>query len=225
MSGPKHHRIRVLLVEDDAPIRNRMAAILRGSDALDLVGVAATVTEARALCAAQVPGVLVTDLKLPDGSGVDLIRETRRLYPAMDIMVVSVLGDERSVLAAVEAGAAGYILKDTSPVDLVGSVLDLVAGQSPISTSIARTIVRRIQQAPPDTPAGESPLPALTERETDILWGIAKGLTYADIGEQLGISRNTVLTHIKNIYRKLEVNSRGEAVFTAINHKIINLGP
>ncbi|WP_052710120.1 response regulator transcription factor [Azospirillum thiophilum] len=68
-------------------------------------------------------------------------------------------------------------------------------------------------------------MPSLTGRETDILWGIAKGLTYADIADRLGISRNTVLTHIKNIYRKLEVNSRGEAVFTAINQKIINLGP
>ncbi|HYD32505.1 MAG TPA: response regulator transcription factor, partial [Azospirillaceae bacterium] len=155
----------------------------------------------------------------------DLIRETRQLYPAMEIMVVSVLGDERSVLAAIEAGAAGYILKDSAPVDLVGSVLDLVAGRSPISTSIARTIVRRVQGKPAAPLTAPPPtLPALTERETDILWGIAKGFTYGDIAERLGISRNTVLTHIKNIYRKLEVNSRGEAVFTAINHKIINIG-
>lgn len=220
---PAGRRIRVMLVEDDAPIRERMAAILGTADPLELVAVAATLEEARTLCAQQVPAVLVTDLKLPDGSGLDLIRENRRLYPAMEIMVVSVLGDERSVLAAIEAGAAGYILKDSRSVDLVGSVLDLVAGLSPISTSIARTIVRRVQGKPTPTDP-PTPLPALTERETDILWGIAKGFTYGDIAERLNISRNTVLTHIKNIYRKLEVNSRGEAVFTAINHKIINIG-
>jgi DNA-binding NarL/FixJ family response regulator len=224
MNEPTDHRIRVLLVEDDAPIRKRMAAILGGADALELVGTAETLEEARAQCAANVPAVLVTDLKLPDGSGLDLIRETRRLYPAMEIMVVSVLGDERSVLAAIEAGAAGYILKDSSSVDLVGSVLDLVAGRSPISTSIARTIVRRVQAQPGAAPQ-DTPPPALTEREIDILWGIAKGFTYGDIAERLNISRNTVLTHIKNIYRKLEVNSRGEAVFAAINHKIISIGP
>lgn len=219
------HRIRVLLVEDDRPIRERMTAILRAADRVDLVAAAATLAEARALCAAHVPAVLVTDLKLPDGSGLDLIHENRRLYPAMEIMVVSVLGDERSVLTAIEAGAAGYILKDSTAIDLVGSVLDLVAGRSPISTSIARTIVRRVQSKP-DSPSATpptEPVPSLTERETDILWGVAKGLTYGDIAERLGISRNTVLTHIKNIYRKLEVNSRGEAVFAAINHNIINL--
>lgn len=213
-----------MLVEDDAPIRERMVSILRGSEFLELVAVAATLEQAQELCAAHVPAVLVTDLKLPDGSGLDLIRTTRRLYPAMEIMVVSVLGDERSVLAAIEAGAAGYILKDSTSVDLVGSVLDLVAGRSPISTSIARTIVRRVQASPPPAASEPSP-PALTEREIDILWGIAKGFTYGDIAERLSISRNTVLTHIKNIYRKLEVNSRGEAVFTAINHKIISIGP
>lgn len=222
---PAVRRVRVMLVEDDAPIRERMAAILGNADGLELVGVAETLQQARSLCAERVPAVLVTDLKLPDGSGLDLIRETRRLYPAMDIMVVSALGDERNVLAAIEAGAAGYILKDSRPVDLVGSVLDLVAGLSPISTSIARTIVRRVQGKPAAGDPALPPPPSLTERETDILWGIAKGFTYADIAEKLGISRNTVLTHIKNIYRKLEVNSRGEAVFTAINQKIITLGP
>lgn len=218
------HRIRVLLVEDDAPIRARMAAILDGSEQLELVGAAADMEEGRRLCAATQPAVLITDLRLPDGSGLDLIRETRMAYPATEIMVVSALGDERNVLAAVEAGAAGYILKDSASVDLVGAVLDLMAGRSPISTSIARTIIRRVQEAPGAASPSAPPPPVLTERETDILWGIAKGFTYGEIAQRLGISRNTVMTHIKNIYRKLEVNSRGEAVFAAISQNIINIG-
>jgi DNA-binding NarL/FixJ family response regulator len=140
----------------------------------------------------------------------------------MEIMVVSVLGDDRIVLAAIEAGASGYILKDSTSVNLVGAVLDLVAGRSPISTAIARTIVRRVQDRPASAPIA-TPLPSLTEREIDILWGIAKGFTYGDIAERLDISRNTVMTHIKNIYRKLEVNSRGEAVYAAITQNIINI--
>lgn len=218
------HRIRVMLVEDDAPIRERMAAILAAAEQLELVGAAADMDEARRLCAGELPAVLITDLRLPDGNGLDLIREVRATYPAMEIMVVSALGDERNVLAAVEAGAAGYILKDSASVDLVGAVLDLIAGRSPISTAIARTIIRRVQQTPPAAVASASPPPTLTDRETDILWGIAKGFTYGEIAERLNISRNTVMTHIKNIYRKLEVNSRGEAVFAAISQNIINIG-
>lgn len=213
-----NNRITIVLVEDDEPIRMRMAAILDAAVSLDLVAHAATLAEARVLVRHHRPAVLITDLRLPDGSGLDLIRETRRDQPATEIMVVSALGDERNVLDAVAAGASGYILKDSAPVDLVEATLGLVAGHSPISTSIARTIIRRMQDKPAE------PAPLLTDRETDVLWGIAKGLTYAELADSLGISRNTVMTHIKNIYRKLEVNSRGEAVFAAINQNIIVLG-
>lgn len=216
------HAIRVLLVEDDVPVRDRMAEVLRSDTRFDLVGTAGTLEEGQHRCAALRPNVLLLDLKLPDGSGIGLIRHCRRSYPAMDMMVVSALGDDQTVVAAIEAGAAGYILKDSSPMDLVGCVLDLVAGRSPLSTMIARTIVRRVQADMPLSPDNHS-MPALTEREFDILWGIAKGFTYAEVAERLRISRNTVMTHIKNLYRKLEVNSRSEAVFTAINRRIIKL--
>jgi DNA-binding NarL/FixJ family response regulator len=205
--------IRVMLVEDDAPIRERMAAALGDDDGLDLVGMAATLADARLLCARLRPMVLITDLMLPDGSGIDLIREVRANDPAAEIMVVSALGNDQSVLEAVEAGAGGYILKDATSLDLSNAVRELVAGHSPISSSIARTIVRRVQPSAAGTAAPAAP--KLTAREMDILWGIAKGYTYNDLADALGISRNTVPTHIKNIYRKLEVKSRSEAVFVA----------
>ena len=163
--------------------------------------------------------VLITDLKLPDGHGFDLIRLARQKQPDMEIMVISVLGDEQSVVTAISAGASGFLLKDTRALDIVNSVRQLISGKSPISTSVARYIIQVVQQTkPPDSSDG-----LLTEREMDILWGIAKGFTYKAVGEKLGISSNTVPTHIKNIYRKLEVNSRGEAVFEAIQRGLINI--
>lgn len=216
--------ITVVLVEDDPPTRDFLAASLAAGEDITLAAAAGTLADARAALERARPDVLVTDLNLPDGWGGDLIREVRRRWPQVEIMVISVLGDEASVMKAVRAGASGYILKDARPIDLIESVRDLMAGRSPISASIARHIIRQAHAAPTAAPATEAlPGPTLTPREMDILWGIAKGFTYNDIAERLGISRQTVPSHIKNIYRKLEVNSRSEAVFAAVEMKLIKL--
>ncbi|AWB07856.1 DNA-binding response regulator (plasmid) [Azospirillum humicireducens] len=215
------HVISVILVEDDAPTREFLAASLAAGDGILLQASVGTLGEARTVLERCRPSVLVTDLKLPDGHGSELIREVRQRMPETEIMVISVLGDELSVMQAVRAGASGYILKDARPIDLIAAVHDLINGRSPISASIARHIIRQTQAAPP-AKAEETP-PALTPREMDILWGIAKGFTYNDIAARLGISRQTVPSHIKNIYRKLEVNSRSEAVYTAVERRIIKL--
>jgi DNA-binding NarL/FixJ family response regulator len=214
--------ITVLLVEDDLPTSGRLRDALVGAGDFE-VSTAATLAEARGALAARRPRVLLTDLQLPDGHGVELIRETRQASPDTEIMVISILGDEESVISAIMVGATGYLLKDAFPTDIAATVRELVAGHSPISASIARFIVRRTQ--------GEqrsSTLPAintakLTPREIDILWGIAKGFSYAEIAGHLGLSRQTVPGHIKSIYRKLEVNTRGEAVFEAVQQGLIRL--
>ncbi len=213
--------VTILLVEDDAPTRWRLQDALAkaGFD----VDAAATLTEARASLAKRVPRVLLTDLQLPDGHGNDLIRETRQRHPDTEIMVISILGDEESVISAITVGATGYLLKDAFPTDIATTVRDLVAGHSPISASIARFIVRRTQasvEPPPGPPLNTA---RLTPREIDILWGIAKGFSYAEIASHLGLSRQTVPGHIKSIYRKLEVHTRGEAVFEALQQGLIKL--
>jgi DNA-binding NarL/FixJ family response regulator len=169
------------------------------------------------------PKVLLTDLQLPDGHGIELIRETRQRFPETEIMVISILGDEASVISAITVGATGYLLKDAFPTDIAATVRDLVAGHSPISASIARFIVRRTQNHPEPPPGPPLDTVKLTPREIDILWGIAKGFSYAEIAEHLGLSRQTVPGHIKNIYRKLEVHTRGEAVFEALQQGLIKL--
>lgn len=213
--------ISVVLVEDDVPTRDYLGVSLAAAESVSLTAAVGTLAEACVAIEQETPTVLVTDLKLPDGHGTELIRDVRRRWPEVEIMVISVLGDELSVMDAVRAGASGYILKDARPIDLISAVEDLVSGRSPISASIARHIIRQTQLAP----ATQVPEPqaVLTPREMDILWGIAKGFTYNDIAERLGISRHTVPSHIKNIYRKLEVNSRSEAVYAAVERKLIRL--
>ena len=213
--------ISILLVEDDPPTNWRL------KDALEKAGfdvaAAMTLAEARASLETRKPRVLLTDLQLPDGHGIELIRETRADLPDTEIMVISILGDEESVISAITVGATGYILKDAFPTDIAATVRELVAGHSPISASIARFIVRRTQGTAEPPPGPQLNTTRLTPREIDILWGIAKGFSYAEIASHLGMSRQTVPGHIKSIYRKLEVHTRGEAVFEAVQQGLIML--
>jgi DNA-binding NarL/FixJ family response regulator len=215
------HDISILLVEDDPPTNWRL------KDALEKAGfdveAAMTLAEARASLQKRKPRVLLTDLQLPDGHGVELIRETRARLPDTEIMVISILGDEESVISAITVGATGYILKDAFPTDIAATVRELVAGHSPISASIARFIVRRTQSTAEPPPGPQLNTTKLTPREIDILWGIAKGFSYAEIASHLGMSKQTVPGHIKSIYRKLEVHTRGEAVFEALQQGLIKL--
>ncbi|HYD76488.1 response regulator transcription factor [Ramlibacter sp.] len=212
---------RVLLLEDDEPLRQRFTRILQDWPGASLVAACASLGEALPHLRDAGVDLLITDLRLPDGHGTQAIRTLRATNPQAEAMVISVLADDRSVIEAIEAGAAGYLLKDADSIELVEAIEELRAGRSPISSSIARVIVRRLNASPPAPPP---PLAAaLTARETDILWGIAKGFTYAELAQQLGISKQTVPVHIKNIYRKLEANNRSEAVFEASRRGLIRL--
>src|SRR5262245_12388992 len=168
------YAITVLLVEDDAPTCGRLRDALAEAGDFE-VTTAATLAEARKALETQHPRVLLTDLQLPDGHGSELIRETRQASPDTEIMVISILGDEESVISAIMVGATGYLLKDAFPTDIAATVRDLVAGHSPISASIARFIVRRTQGAVEPPPGPPLNTAKLTPREIDILWGIAKG--------------------------------------------------
>jgi DNA-binding NarL/FixJ family response regulator len=138
-------------------------------------------------------------------------------------MVISVLADDRNVLDAIEAGASGYLLKDSDPINIIDAIAELLAGRSPISSAIARTIIRRLSNHEPAAPTPPDAAERLTPREMDILWGIAKGFTYGELAERLQISKQTVPVHIKNIYRKLHANNRSEAVYEASRRGLIRL--
>jgi DNA-binding NarL/FixJ family response regulator len=211
---------RVLLVEDDIPVRDRLARILEGWDKGSLIAACGTLADARQVLDREAVDLLITDLRLPDGSGIEAIQRLKAVSPDAEAMVISVLADERTVLDAIEAGAAGYLHKDAYAIDLLDAVNDLLAGHSPISSSIARLLVRRLA----GREAGDRPHGApsdLTARELDILNQVARGLTYEEIAIRLEISRHTVPVHIRNIYRKLCVNNRSQAVFEARERGIL----
>jgi DNA-binding NarL/FixJ family response regulator len=216
---------RILLVEDDGPVRDRLARIIGEWPGGQLVASCATLAEATAAIRGNAIDLLITDLNLPDGHGVQAIRMLRSQQPDSEAMVISVLADDRNVIEAIEAGASGYLLKDSDPINIIDAIADLLAGRSPISSAIARTIVRRLGgRAAAAEPKSEGDTPQiLTPREMDILWGIAKGFTYGELADRLQISKQTVPVHIKNIYRKLQASNRSEAVYEASRRGLIRL--
>lgn len=216
MDTPPEKPISVLIVEDVSETSRRISSAIQADSVLHLSGVAATGTEAMTFLDAHPPDVALIDLGLPDMSGIEVIRHAAKHHPRTDCIVVTLFDDERSVLGSIDAGAVGYILKDAELRDIVALVRDVHSGASPISPAIARSILRRLRgTGRAMVSRTETPAASLTEREQDVLRMIAKGLSFAEIADALGISTHTVVTHVKKIYRKLAVNSRGEAVFEA----------
>lgn len=224
MNPPKAHHT-VLLVEDDAHTRGRLADVVRGNPRLRLSAAVPTLAAARAELAKSCPDVLLTDLGLPDGDGIELIHELRARNAATLAMVVTIFGDEKHVVSALEAGALGYLLKDGSPEYIGASILEMLEGGSPISPPIARYLLKRFQAPPSGTAPAEhdTALPHLSEREREVLTLIVKGFSYAEAARLMVVSTHTVTTHVRNIYRKLEVHSRGEAVYEALQLGLVKL--
>ncbi|MGA0569584.1 response regulator [Variovorax sp. VNK109] len=207
--------IRVLLVEDDPAFCAAFSAAVAGAEDAELAGIARSRSEGIAMVRATRADVLLVDLGLPDGSGIDVIRAMHREAPGCTAVVSSVFGDEQHVVQAIQAGAAGYLLKDTAPEDVVEELRCVHRGGSPISPIIARSVLRLLQQQEtPEAPvAADSTL--LSAREAQVLELVAKGFSYDEIASQIGVSRHTVLTFVRRIYAKLEVNSKMEAVNAA----------
>ncbi len=209
---------RVLIVEDDIAFRDRFGAILAKDPAFEVVASVGTGTEGLAMLDARKPDILLVDLGLPDLSGIEVIRHASRTLPNCECMVVTVFGDEEHVLASIEAGASGYLLKDASEESFLSGIRELIAGGSPISPIIARRLLKRFQPDAAPPPAATSAIESdvsLSDREREILLLASKGYNYPEMGKLMGISPHTVTSHVKKIYRKLAVHSRGEAVFEA----------
>lgn len=219
---------RVLVVEDDAVTRAALCLSIEAEPSLSLAAVFDNMQAALDWMRLETMDVLLTDLGLPDGSGIDIIRACRQLHPQCDIMVLTMSADEADVLACIEAGASGYLLKGTPRSDIASSVLSMREGGAPMSPAIARMVLERIRTSKPALVANAKNTQAdtrLTKREMVILDLIAHGDTYGNIASMLSVSVGTVQTHIKSIYGKLSVHSRGEAVFEAQRQGLLKRSP
>ena len=209
--------VHILLVEDDISVSDLFKSVLESCEKY-VVSSTGSVAESITLLREN-PDVIIIDLSLPDGCGLSVINFAKSIRLSSRIMVVTSANDESSVLRAIDAGANGYLIKGTHPSDLLNAVHELLDGNSPISAEAAKYVINRTQRI--NTPS-QAQTPILTPREIDVLWGISKGLSYNGIAEYLNISPYTVPGHIKNIYKKLNVHTRGEAVFEAVQLGLIS---
>jgi DNA-binding NarL/FixJ family response regulator len=214
---------KVLLVEDDMDTRLRFEGLVRSLPNLELVQALGSATEAIAWLANNQPDVLLCDLGLPDLNGIKVIEQCAQMWPSCEIMVISVFGDEDHVIGSIQAGATGYVLKDVSAEQLAVHIQNLRAGGSPISPGIARKLLNRFKpqnvepvarpQQAATTPTTHTNL--LSVRELEVLNHVAKGFSFIEIAQFMGLSTHTVMAYVKRVYKKLAVHSRGEAVYEA----------
>ncbi len=221
MVVPSVDHIRIAVVEDDPMALERVVAAVASEKDLSIVGVARNAADGTALIDAGGFDVLLCDLGLPDGSGITLIRNASKKYPTADIIVITVFADQGKVLDSIKAGARGYLLKDERFDQFAESIREIRRGGSPISPVIARQLLKEFQ--PKMALQGDKSHDALSKRELEVLNLLSRGFSFIEIGDILKISRSTVATYVKNIYQKLEVSSRSEAVYEATSLGIIEM--
>jgi len=217
--------LAVVVVEDDDETRESIERSIGHRPGLRLAGSYARGRDALAALLQSAPDVLLVDLGLPDMSGLEIIRFAARHCPRCDVLVLTTFGDEEHVIAALEAGARGYLLKEALVRDIAVEIDELREGGSPLSPVIARQLLKRLNPKAPATDAGtgrpQGDDGSLTPREVEILRTISRGFSYAETADLLGISVLTVHTHLKNVYRKLSVHSMTEAVYEAGQRKLL----
>lgn len=214
-TAPQGQGVSIALVEDDPRTRECFVQALARTERLHLAYAAATAGEMMLWLRQNSADVLLVDLVLPDRSGLDVISECQKLSPETEIMVITMFGDEANMMRAFEAGARGYLLKDGTEEDLAEHVLSLNAGGSPMAPIIARQLLTRLSPPPSMRMSTAATVESLTARERDILAKLARGYTYAETAEILGVAASTVQSHVKNIYSKLAVHSKTEAIYEA----------
>lgn len=220
MVGQSTKPVRVLLADDDAHIRQVVSRELMSDPRVLLVGQASSVKEARRLMRAEAFDVLLADLNLEDGTGFDLMGLQRSLRPSAETIIISVMEGDVQLLKAIEQGAAGYLVKHSWFGSYVQAVLQVANGGASITPHLARRLLQRMRAATADQPVEKEP-EKLSSREREILRQVANGYTSQEISERLEIALLTVNTHVRNIYRKLQVRSRAQAVRTALQHGLL----
>ena len=222
---PDTNKLRIALVEDDQHFGESLVATIGQATDMRMLPWARSLAQGQQLLLGQAADVLLVDLGLPDGSGIELIQQAQQAWPDCAIMVFTIFGDEAHVIQSIEAGAKGYLLKDSPPASVLEEIRSLHAGGSPISPRIARHILMRLhRQDKVVTPPLFVPGPAadiLSPRELQVLQHITQGKTHDEIARHMAVSRNTVLSYVRRIYTKFQVSSKIEAIAKARGHGLI----
>lgn len=206
-------RIRVLLVDDHAVVRGGLRFFLSGAHDIEIVGEGSNGHEALALVASLKPDLVIIDVLMPEMDGIEATRELRRRFPEVRVLVLTSFGEGELVQRALQAGAIGYLMKDTQGSELISAVRTACAGAPVLSPDLTKALLGALHNPP--TPGGD-----LSERELSVLRLMVAGMSNEQIAEQLFISRNTVRHHVHNILGKLHAANRTEAVAIAVQHHL-----
>ena len=205
--------ISLIVVEDDNEIRESLQLLINGTEGLECLAAFEDAESAIKWLNNEIPDIVLMDIGLPGISGIEAIKIIKQKYVDLDVLVLSIHENDEYVFDALCAGATGYLTKDTSPSKILDGIKEAYTGGAPMSTQIARMVVGSFKIQP----AQEE----LTKRESEVLTELCNGSSYKMIADKLFISEETVRKHLKNIYKKLEVHSKSEAVAKAIRERLV----
>ena len=211
--------IRVFQADDHRIVREGMRALIMGEPDMEFVGEAGDGVEAVERIITLRPDVILLDLQMPRKTGLEVIPEVKRKMPDARILVITSFGDDAHVFPAIKSGALGYLLKDTSPDEILHAIREVAAGRSSLHPSIALRVLQEINK-PPKKPLTADPL---TPRELEILKAVAHGWTNQDIADKMYVSERTIRTHVSNILSKLHLANRTQAALYALREGIATL--
>ena len=211
--------LKVLLYEDNRDLREGMTFLLQATEGLSLVGAFADTSNLEMQIPGLKPDVVMMDIDMPGRSGLDATLVVKALRPECQVLMLTVFEDEDKIFKAIRNGASGYLLKRIPPSDIIAAIFDVHRGGSPMTSSIARRVLEHFQLQNP-SPVKQKDYD-LSPREQEILYSLVKGYSYKRIADERFISIDTVRSHIRHIYEKLQVNSKTEAVLKALREKIV----
>jgi DNA-binding NarL/FixJ family response regulator len=214
---PTNGAIKVAVIEDVREVREGLATLISGTSGFECVGRFRSMEEAIAKLSGESPDIVLTDIGLPGIDGIEGIKILRERFPNLPCLALTVYDDDERIFAALCAGAIGYLLKNTQPARLLESLREVQAGGAPMSPEVARRVVMLFQRFTPPTNAAYH----LTPQEKELLKMLVEGHSYKTAAYQLGLSVHTVSFHLRNVYEKLQVHSKSEAVSKALREQII----
>ena len=200
--------IKIAIVEDNNTLRSSLESLFNLADGMRCVASLNNLLNVVSQIGSALPDIILMDIGLPNISGIEGVRTVKTHFPTIQVLMFTVFDDDEKIFDAIHAGASGYLLKKTPPAEIVDAIRDLYHGGAPMTSSIARKVIQSFQSAPSTVVQDYQ----LTVRENEILYSLVDGLSYKKIADKYCVSISTIRTHICNIYHKLHVNSKAEAV-------------